>query len=228
MKSVINSYRLQPGPPSATGTIAGRIVPVVTRPDYRRALLVLAALLLPLLAVGVVVYAARTLSDTPAPVVLATVAPTLTPVVIVQERVVQVQVEAPPVVIVVTATPIPSSGQWSVVSGQTQAAPARVSNPLPPPTAPPRQVAPAPQPVTQAYGCVGLGPCAPPSAPPQTFAGYRCADGRFFSANGPWGMFGVGTWIAEPKGGDVFDIRDTTDPNRQTMGWHTNCRKVWR
>ncbi len=137
---------------------------------------------------------------------------------IVQERV--VQVEQPPVIIVVTATPAPVQ--------PAPAQPARQARPLPLPTqAPPPAAWPAPQPVTQAYGCVGLGPCNPPSAAPaKQFTGYQCPDGRFFPADGPWGMFGIGTWIVEGQG-DVVNIRDTTERG-SAMGWHNNCSKVWR
>lgn len=232
-KSVINSYRLQPGPvPSPTGTMRPAIVPVSNVPaGTRRALVVAAAVLLPALALGVVLYGAMTLQAAPAALGAVPTAPVVervtvaTPIVV--ERVVEVQVQAPPVVIVVTATAQPAE-QGLGVRGQPQA-------PSPKPQAPavrplPTQAPPAaaPQPVTQAYGCVGLGPCNPPgNAPPKVFAGYQCADGRFFPANGPWGAFGFGTWIAEPKGGDVFDIRDTTEPG-PAMGWHNNCSKVWR
>ena len=126
MKSVINSYRLQPGPVQSPPTIAGRIVPVAAPTSYRRAVVILAALLLPLLAIGVVVYAARTVQprETQAPAAAPLVVAEATPVVV--ERV--VEVTAPPVVIVVTATPA-NSGQGSVVGGQQQpqAAPAQVA-----------------------------------------------------------------------------------------------------
>lgn len=115
-KSVINSYRLQPGPTPTTGTIAGRIVPIAAPASYRRAVIILAALLLPLLAVGVVVYAARQVQPREAQ---APAAPIAAPSPVVIERV--VQVTAPPVVVVVTVTP---------------PAPARVE------PAPPAQVAP--------------------------------------------------------------------------------------
>ena len=98
MKSVINSYRLQPGP--TPPTIAGRIVPVAPPTSYRRALVVLAALLLPLLAIGVVVYAARQVQPREAQ---APAAPIAAPSPVVIERV--VQVTAPPVIVVVTAVP---------------------------------------------------------------------------------------------------------------------------
>lgn len=201
----------------------------VLNKDTRRALVIAAAVLLPALALGVVLYGAMTLQAAPtallavpSPVVVERVIQA-TPVLI--ERVVQVQ--ASPVVIVVTATP---AEQGPGARGQAQAPSpkpqAPVSTPIPP--TPVSRPAPAPQPVAQAYGCVGLGPCNPPNAaPPKVFAGYQCADGRFFPANGPWGMFGFGTWIAEPQGGDVYDIRDTTEPG-PAMGWHNNCSRVWR
>lgn len=162
--SIINSYRLNPTPtPPASGVIAGRIVPVVTPPNYRRALVVLAALLLPLLAVGVVVYAARTLPAVgqavqPAPAAVATLGIVermveATP--IVTERVMEVQA-AP---IIVTPTPIP--------------APARVERPAPVQGAP-VQVAPrapaAPQPTPPVLPTVGR-PRIQPTAPPPVVGG---------------------------------------------------------
>ena len=151
MKSVINSYRLQPGP--TPPTIAGRIVPVAAPTNYRRALVVLAALLLPLLAIGVVVYAARTVQPRETQALAA--AP---PVV--------VEVTAPPVIVVVTATPA-NSGQGAVVGGQQQpqAAPVQVA-----PVAP-RQAAPQalPQAVPQAQPTPR--PRIQPTAPPPVTGG---------------------------------------------------------
>ena len=143
-------------------------------------------------------------------------APTVAPTPIIIER--QVEVQQAPVIIVVTATPMPAPVQPV----------RRAAQPLPPPTqAPPPAAWPAPQPVTQAYGCVGLGPCNPPkTAPTKVFAGYQCADGRFFPADGPWGMFGFGTWIVQGEG-DIVNIRDTTEPG-PAMGWHNHCSRVWR
>ena len=138
MKSVINSYRLQPGPPP---TIAGRIVPVAPPTSYRRAVVILAALLLPLLAVGVVIYAARTVQprETPA------AAPVVTePTALIIERVVEVQV-------IVTATPAPDVAQ----AAQVQAAPVQVA---------PRQVAPQVQALPQAPRQAPPAPQAQPRA----------------------------------------------------------------
>ena len=136
MKSVINSYRLQPGP--TPPTTAGRIVPVAAPTSYRRALVVLAALLLPLLAIGVVVYAARTVQPTPVSVPSPGVGERIveaTPAVIFRERV----VEATPIVIVVTATPMPAPAR---VERPAQVAPVAprapvVNQPAPRPTARP-------------------------------------------------------------------------------------------
>ena len=146
-KSVINSYRLQPGPvqsPPSPGVIAGRIIPAVTSANDRRALVVLAVILLPLLAVGVVVYAAQ--ATRPAPVAVLPVPPPVaaTPVVVVQERV--VEVTAPPVIIIVTVTPPPISAQ------PVQVAPVAPRQAAPQPQARPVQaqapaVAPAARPV---------------------------------------------------------------------------------
>ena len=149
MKSVINSYRLQPGP--TPPTIAGRIVPVAPPTSYRRALVVLAALLLPLLAIGVVVYAARTVQPR------ETQAPAAAPLVV-------VEVTAPPVIVVVTATPA-NSGQGSVVGGQPQpqAAPAQV--------APVRQTAPQAIPQAQPTPMPTPRPRIQPTAPPPTTGG---------------------------------------------------------
>jgi len=164
MKSVINSYRLQPGPVQSPPTIAGRIVPVAAPTSYRRAVVILAALLLPLLAIGVVVYAARTVQprETQAPAAAPLVVAEATPVVV--ERV--VEVTAPPVVIVVTATPA-NSGQGSVVGGQPQpqAAPVQV--------APVRQTAPQAKAIPQAQPTPmpTPRPRVQPTAPPPTAGG---------------------------------------------------------
>lgn len=151
-KSVINSYRLNPTPaqqPPTPGVIAGRIVPAVTSANYRRALVVLAVILLPLLAVGVVVYAARAVQPAPvavpAPGVVDRVVEA-TPVVI--ERVVEVQ--ASPVVIIVTPTAPPPARVIEAprpVQAQAQpAAPAFHPTPAPQPTRPPAHAAVAPLP----------------------------------------------------------------------------------
>ena len=164
MKSVINSYRLQPGPVQSPPTIAGRIVPVAAPTSYRRAVVILAALLLPLLAIGVVVYAARTVQprEVQAPAASAPVVAEPSPVVV--ERV--VEVTAPPVIVVVTATPA-NSGQGAVVGGQPQpqAAPVQVA-----PVAP-RQAAPQalPQAVPQAQPTPR--PRIQPTAPPPVTGG---------------------------------------------------------
>ena len=162
MKSVINSYRLQPGPVQSPPTIAGRIVPVAAPTSYRRAVVILAALLLPLLAIGVVVYAARTVQprETQAPAAAPLVVAEATPVVV--ERV--VEVTAPPVVIVVTATPA-NSGQGSVVGGQPQpqAAPAQA--------APVRQTAPQALPQALPQAQPTPRPRVQPTAPPPTAGG---------------------------------------------------------
>jgi len=164
MKSVINSYRLQPGPVQSPPTIAGRIVPVAAPTSYRRAVVILAALLLPLLAIGVVVYAARTVQprETQAPAAAPLVVVEATPVVV--ERV--VEVTAPPVVIVVTATPA-NSGQGSVVGGQQQpqAAPVQVA-----PVAP-RQAAPQAIPQAQPTPMPTPRPRVQPTALPPTAGG---------------------------------------------------------
>ena len=148
-KSVINSYRLNPTPPPATGIIAGRIVPVAAPPDYRRAVVVLAALVLPLLAVGVVVYAVRTVQ--PAPVALATALPVAiervieaTPVMV--ERVAEVQ--ASPVIIIIAVTPAPVQPARQAAPPQpVQRAPV-VNPPAPRPTARPTVRPTAPPPVS--------------------------------------------------------------------------------
>ena len=154
-KHVINSYRLQPGPVQSPPTIAGRIVPVAPPTSYRRAVVILAALLLPLLAVGVVVYAARTVQPR------ETQAPAAAPPVVV-ERVVEVQV-------IVTATPA-NSGQGSVGSGQPQppAAPVRVE-PVQPARVAPRPA--VPQAVPQAQPQPTPRPRIQPTAPPPTTGG---------------------------------------------------------
>lgn len=148
--SIINSYRLNPTPtPPASGVTTGTIRPAITPPDYRRALVVLAALLLPLLAVGVVVYAARAVQPAPvavpAPGVVDRVVEA-TPVVI--ERVVEVQ--ASPVVIIVTPTAPPPARVIEAprpVQAQAQpAAPAFHPTPAPQPTRPPAHAAVAPLP----------------------------------------------------------------------------------
>ena len=163
MKSVINSYRLQPGPVQSPPTIAGRIVPVAPPTSYRRAVVILAALVLPLLAIGVVVYAARQVQprETQAPAAAPLVVAEATPVVV--ERV--VEVTAPPVIVVVTATPA-NSGQGSVVGGQQQppAAPVRVE------PVQPARVAPRPA-VPQAQPQPTPRPRIQPTAPPPTTGG---------------------------------------------------------
>ena len=157
MKSVINSYRLQPGPVQSPPTIAGRIVPVAPPTSYRRAVVILAALVLPLLAIGVVVYAARQVQprETQAPAAAPLVVAEATPVVV--ERVVEVQV-------IVTATPA-NSGQGSVGSGQPQppAAPVQV--------APVRQTAPQAIPQAQPTPLPTPRPRVQPTAPPTVGGG---------------------------------------------------------
>ena len=153
MKSVINSYRLQPGP--TPPTIAGRIVPVAPPTSYRRAVVVLAALLLPLLAVGVVVYAARQVQprEVQAPAAAAPVVAEPSPVVV--ERVVEVQV-------IVTATPPAAQ-----VQPAPQALPQALPQAQPRPTPRPRVQPTAPPPTTggpvrgagvQAQPTPGVGP----------------------------------------------------------------------
>ena len=181
-KSVINSYRLQPGPVQSPPTIAGRIVPVAAPSSYRRALVVLAALLLPLLAVGVVVYAARAVQpatvDLPPPGVVVRVVEA-TPVVI--ERVVEVQ--ASPIIIIVTPTAPPARVIEAPRPVQaapvvSQSAPMPTQRPRIQPTAPPPPVSGGPvraagiqaQPTPDAGPQERLlsRPCVYPSAPQGT------------------------------------------------------------
>lgn len=108
-KSIINSYRLNPAPtqrPPTPGVIAGRIVPAVAPTNYRRLVVLAAVILLPVLAIGVVVYAARAVQPAPVAVPSPGVVERVveaTPVVV--ERVVEVR--ASPVVVVVTPAPAP-------------------------------------------------------------------------------------------------------------------------
>ena len=148
-KHVINSYRLQPGPAQSPPTIAGRIVPIAAPTSYRRAVVVLAALLLPLLAVGVVVYAARQVQprEVQAPAAAAPVVAEPSPVVV--ERVVEVQV-------IVTATP----------PAPVQVAPVRVEQPAP---VAPRQA--VPQAVPQAQPQPTPRPRIQPTSPPPVTGG---------------------------------------------------------
>lgn len=120
-KSVINSYRTRPGPTQQQPpVIAGRIVPVNVKPDPRAALVLLAVLVLPLLAIGVVVYAAQ--------VVQAGPTPTPSPA---------VEVPAAPVVAVTPAseaqvaqsTPQPTQVAPQVRPANAQAAPTPVPGP---------------------------------------------------------------------------------------------------
>lgn len=133
-KSVINSYRAQSAPAQqqTPPVIAGRIVPIATRPDPRPALLMLAALVLPALLVGVVVYAAQnvqvTSAPTPSPVVEVTAA---APLVIVVTATPASEVQAAPQV-QVAPTPQPQAVQVAPVAprvqvqARPQAAPAQV------------------------------------------------------------------------------------------------------
>lgn len=151
-KSVINSYRLQPGPvqsPPSPGVIAGRIIPAVTSANYRRALVVLAVVLLPLLAVGVVIYAAQATRSAPVAVQAVPSVSVAAPVVVVQERV--VEVTAPPVVVIVTATPAPVKVERPAPAPVAPRVPA-VSQPAPQPTARPRIQPTAPPPPSPAVG----------------------------------------------------------------------------
>ena len=189
-KSIFSSYRAQVSPTPQTppkGIIAGRIIPVAPAPvEVRRALTALAALVLPLLAVGVVVYAAQSLPPTSAPPPSPAVE--VSPAVI--ERVVEVQ-EAP-VVVVVTATPVPAQ---VVPPAQVMptAAPRQVAPPHPAtskPTAPqvqprpaqpvqrPAQSVPAPTPAGPQERLLGR-PCVYPSAPQGTVV-----RGYYTDANG--------------------------------------------
>lgn len=178
-KSVINSYRLQPGPvqsPPSPGVIAGRIIPAVTSANYRRALVVLAVVLLPLLAVGVVIYAAQ--ATRPAPVAVQAVpsVSVATPVVVVQERV--VEVTAPPVVVIVTATPAPVKVERPAPAPVAPRVPA-VSQPAPQPTARPRIQPTVPPPPSPAVGgpvrAAGVtAPQAPAAGPQQRLLSRPC------------------------------------------------------
>ena len=89
-KSVINSYRLQPGPVQSPlpGVIAWRIIPAVTSANIAAPWWSWLSSCCPLLAVGVVIYAAQ--ATRPAPVAVQAVpsVSVATPVVVVQERVV--------------------------------------------------------------------------------------------------------------------------------------------
>lgn len=220
MRSVIGSYRTQPTPAQQqTPTIAGRIVPIATRPDPRPALLVLAALVLPLLAIGVVVYAAQSVQAAPVAVATPTVEVTpAAPVVIVvtptpasEVQAVQAQVQAPQVAPV--APPAQAQARPQAVQPAPQAAPVQVQPTARKPQAP--QVAPQPQAQVQRPAASQPAPTVP--------AGYLCADGRFFPAGAAeWER---GYWTTQGAG-NVVHVRDVTENNYQTFGWHYNCRRV--
>lgn len=234
MRSVIGSYRTQPTPAQQqTPTIAGRIVPIATRPDPRPALLVLAALVLPLLAIGVVVYAAQSVQAAPVAVATPTVEVTpAAPVVIVVTPTpasevqvapqVQVaptlQVQAPPVLpqvgqVAPVAPPAQAQARPQAVQPAPQAAPVQVQPTARKPQAP--QVAPQPQAQVQRPAASQPAPTVP--------AGYLCADGRFFPAGAAeWER---GYWTTQGAG-NVVHVRDVTENNYQTFGWHYNCRRV--
>lgn len=185
LREVLRTYRRnQAGEWELSATLPGPARVAPTHPalpqDARRLVLAAAAVLLPLLAVGVVVYAAQTLppaaGPTPSPAVEAS------PVVI--ERIVEVQ--AAPVVVVVTTTPAP-------VQVVSTAPPRQVAPPQPAtskPTAPqvqprpaqpvqrPAQSVPAPTPAGPQERLLGR-PCVYPSAPQGTVV-----RGYYTDANG--------------------------------------------
>lgn len=172
LRDALRVYRGGAAPAQPPPVIPGRVVTPAPARDLRRALTVAAAVLLPALLIGAVVYAART---SPPPAVTATPSP------VVVERV--VEVTAAPGVGIVTATPA-NSGQWSVVRGQpqpqptpAQAAPAvpvapaqraaPMAQPKPAPVQRPAASQPAPTPVGPQERLLSR-PCVYPSAPQGT------------------------------------------------------------
>ena len=141
--------------------IEGRKVTPTPRLPERAAWLRAAAAVLPAVVLGLAIWRGLALVQAPPDAVPAPAAVAPSPVII--ERV--VEVTAPPVIVVVTATPA-NSGQGSVGSGQPQppAAPVRVE------PVQPARVAPRPA-VPQAQPQPTPRPRIQPTAPPPTTGG---------------------------------------------------------